>query len=135
MGKIATCDHFRMNDYLVIGATAGVAPFIVTEAGSTDAAYSTVAGGLAMALAATSEAENLMLSMGDVLRYDIDDLIRVEFLASITTASAVGITCAFGLGSAANADEDALTANALFKVEGSLAVVCETDVYVTNSDD
>lgn len=136
MGKIATCDHFRMADYLIMPATAGAAPFVVAETGTTGATHLAAANGnYNLNLDATDEAQKLTFSMGDVLRYDIDNLIRVEFIAGVTTASAVGIDIVFGLGSALNANPDTVAANAYFKTTGDLAVVCETDDGTNDNDD
>lgn len=135
MGKIAQCDHFRMADWLTLPSSVGAAPFIVEEAGTTTATAVALANDFNLALSATDEVQNLMLSMGDVLRYDIDNLLRVEFIVTVTTASAVGLTIAWGVGAAKNVDEDAITAAALFKCEGSLAVLCETDDGSNEQDD
>ncbi len=136
MGKIATCDHFRMADWLVLPSSAGAAPLIVEETGTTGATHLAAADGkYNLALDDTDEAQKLTLSMGDVLRYDIDNLIRVEFLAGITSASMTGITVVFGVGSAKNADPDAVAANAYFKCSGSLAVVAESDDGTNDNDD
>jgi len=92
-------------------------------------------GGLALTLAATSEVENICLYMGDVLPFDIDDLIRVEFIAKCTASLDSTIIAAFGLGSARADDTDAIAANAMFKLAGSNSVVCETDDGTTDKDD
>jgi len=135
MGKIATCDHFRMGDYLVLGA-AGAAPFVATEVGATGATHLAAVGGVYnLNLDATNEAQILCLSMGDVLRYDIDDLIRIEFIAGITSASLTGITAVIGLGSARNDTADTVAANAWFRFQGSFAALMETDDGTTDTDD
>lgn len=136
MGKIATCDHFRMGDWLALPSSAGAAPLIVEETGDTGASHTLAANGnYNLALDATDEAQKLTLSMGDILRYDIDNLLRVEFIAGITSASMTGITALFGLASAKNATPDSVAQNAWFMVSGSLAVVCETDDGTNDNDD
>jgi hypothetical protein len=92
-------------------------------------------GGLALTLAATSEVENICLYMGDVLPYDIDDLVRVEFIAKCTASLDASIIATFGLGSARADDTDSIATNAMFKLAGSNSVVCETDDGTTDKDD
>jgi len=136
MGKIATMDHFRMADWLVLPTTVGAAPLIVTEAGTTGATHAAAANGnYDLALDNTAEVQNLSLTMGDILRYDIDNLIRVEFLAGITSADMANVTAVLGVGSARNDDPDALAANAYFKLAASLAVVVESDDGTNDNDD
>jgi len=136
MGKIATCDHFRMADWLALPATVGAAPFIVEEEGATGASHTLADDGFYnLALDATGEAQTLTFSMGDILRYDIDNLIRAEFIAQVTSASLAGISVVFGLASAKNAAPDSVAANAYFKLAASFAVVCETDDGTNDNDD
>ena len=86
-------------------------------------------------LAATDEAENLCLYMGDSLAWDIDELLTAEFWiktgAAITTAQAL----AFGMASARNDDPDSIAEHAHFRLLASTAVVVETDDGTNNNDD
>jgi len=65
--------------------------------------------------------------MGDILPYDIDDLIRVEFLAKISASLDASVTAVMGVASARNDDPDAIVDAALFKLAGSNTLVIETD--------
>ncbi len=136
MGKQATCDHFRMADWLALPATADTAPFCVLEKGATAATHLAAAGGYYnLNLTATNEEQNLCLYMGDVLRYDIDQLIRVEWLAKLTSAAMTDVSLVMGMGSARNDTLDSVADHAWFKCIASLAVVCESDDGTNDNDD
>ena len=92
-------------------------------------------GGLRMLLAADAEAENLCLYMGDILPFDIDEIIAVEIIAKTVAALDSTTMLAFGLCSARNDAIDSLTAHASFRCIGSNAVVVETDDGTTDKDD
>lgn len=96
-------------------------------------------GEATITLASTSEVENVCLYQSDVLNYDIDKLMDIEFRikmgqAALDAASQV----AFGLCSARNDAIDSLAAHASFRVIGAdstTALVVETDDAVTDNDD
>lgn len=92
-------------------------------------------GGVALTLAATNEVENICLYHGDVLPFDIDDLISFEVIAKVSGTLDAGTTMVFGLGSARNDTPDTVTANAWFRLQGSNDVLVETDDNVTDNDD
>ena len=93
------------------------------------------AGGMALSLTATNEAQNACLYMGDVLNYDIDDLIQADFWVQLTAAFAAANTLSFGLASARNNDPEAIAAAALFKCVGNNNVVISTDDAVIDKCD
>jgi hypothetical protein len=99
----------------------------------------TVADEMVGTLAATDEVENLCLYFGDVLSFDIDDLLKAEFWLRCTASLPAVQSLAFGMGSARNDDPDAITAHAMFRVLGSAgltnAVTCESDDGVNDVDD
>lgn len=79
-------------------------------------------GAMELALDATSEVQNATLYFGDVLNLDIDDIIRVSFIAKLSSAAlAAAVTGAFGLASASNATIASITAAALFRFAGGTA--------------
>lgn len=95
-----------------------------------------VSGGpMELALTSASQAQIVTLYMGDILPFDIDDLIRVSFLAKASAALDASVSAVLGLASAQADDPDAVAANAWFKLAGSNAVVLESDDAVTNTDD
>lgn len=95
-----------------------------------------VSGGpIELALTATNEAQNACLYMGDILPFDIDDLIRVSFLAKLTAGIAADVMGAIGVASARNNTLDTVAEAAWFRFEGNNNLVCETDDGTINNDD
>lgn len=137
MSKVA-----RRKVYDFLGATTPPAsadggPWLKADTSSSGAPTMTTATGgtLDLTLASTSEVENLCLYWGDKLSLDIDELLRVEILASITASVDSSVTATFGVASARADDTDALAAAALFKLAGSNTVVVETDDGTNDNDD
>jgi len=96
-------------------------------------------GGLMVGtLAADEEAENLALYFGDVLGFDIDDLIRAEFWIKASASFAATDSLAFGMASARNDAIDSIAAHALFRLLGDAStnpITCETDDGTNDNDD
>lgn len=98
-----------------------------------------IGGEATLALASTSEAENVCLHHGDDLNFDIDKLQRVTFRvkmgqAALDAASQV----AFGVCSARNDAIDSIAEQACFRVVGAddtTAVVCESDDGSNDNND
>jgi hypothetical protein len=92
-------------------------------------------GGYRMAFSATNEVQNLCLYFGDVLSFDIDDLIRywaiVKTVATLDSATQL----AFGLASARNDAIDTIGEAALFRAIANNSLVVETDDGTNNNDD
>lgn len=94
-------------------------------------------GAAKLTIAATSEEENVTLYQNDVLPWDLAQLQFVEFVAKVSGIDSV-TTLVFGVANAQADDEDAITVNAWFRMQGSAsttAVVCETDDGTTDNDD
>lgn len=92
-------------------------------------------GEVALTLASTSEVENVCLSFGDVLPFDIDNLQCVEMRVKVSGCT-TGTTIAWGLASARNDTPSSISARALFRMTGATsttAVTVETDDNVTDS--
>lgn len=92
-------------------------------------------GAMALTLDNANEVQNLCLYQGDILPYDIDDLIRIEILAKVSGIPAAATSLAFGLASARNDAIDSIDYAALFRAIGNATVVLETDDGVNNVDD
>lgn len=92
-------------------------------------------GSMDLVLDATNEVQSACLYMGNILPFDIDDLIRVSFIAKISAALNAAVSAAFGVASAQNATLDTVAEAAWFHVNGSNALVVETDDGTTNNDD
>lgn len=92
-------------------------------------------GAIELALDATNEVQNLCLYMGDVLPFDIEDLIRVEFLAAISASLGASVMAAFGVADTRNDTLDTIAKSAWFRIEGNNNVLCESDDGTTDTDD
>lgn len=99
----------------------------------------TVAGEMVGTLANNNEVENLCLYFGDILSFDIDDLLKAEFWIRCSASLPATDSLAFGMISARADDPDAIAANAMFRVLGSAgltnAVTVETDDGTNDNDD
>lgn len=124
-------------------STAGQgSPWAIADTSSSGTpTYATVSpsatGEVALTLAATNEVENVCLSFGDKLCFDIDNIQRFEARVKVSGCTS-GTTIAFGLQSARNDDTDATANNAQFKMVGATsttAVVVETDDGTNDLDD
>jgi hypothetical protein len=92
-------------------------------------------GGVRLTLAATNEIEVLTLYLGDILPFLIADLQAIRMKVSASASFDASVIAAFGVCSAINADLDAIAAAAMFKADGSNALVAETDDGTNNVDD
>jgi len=99
----------------------------ITAAAGSPTVASVSGGSMDLAMDNTFEVQNLCLYMGDILPYDIDDLIRVEFLAKVSASLDATVTAILGVASARNDDPDLIADAALFKLAGSNTLVVETD--------
>lgn len=89
-----------------------------------------------LAFDSTSEIQNVCLSFGDKLCFDINKLRGYECRLKGNQATLDSATSfAFGVTGDRNDAIDSITYAALFRVIGSNAVVVETDDNVNNNDD
>lgn len=93
------------------------------------------ADGMALTLDNTNEAQAAVLYFADVLPFDIDELIAMEFVAKLDAAPAASVTIVAGLAGAYNATPDSVAQNAWFRCQGSSSLLCETDDGTTDKDD
>lgn len=131
-------DRYTFRGATAIPATASKDSGVWTKAitGAAPPTVGVVSGGAAaLALTADVQIQNACLYMGDVLPYDIDDLIRVEFIAKVSQTLDAATSLAFGLASARNDAIDSIAQAALFRAIGSNAVVFETDDGTNEQDD
>jgi len=131
--------RYDFRGHLAFPATAsGVGtPFTIadTSAAGAPTVGGLLGGGVRLLLAGSTEVENLCLYMGDVLPFDIDDIIRAWFIAKTTATLDSATSIAFGLASARNDAIDSLTNHASFRCIGDNVVVVETDDGTTDLDD
>lgn len=91
--------------------------------------------GMALTLDNTNEAQQAALYLADVLPFDIDELVSMQFVAKLDAAPAASVVVVAGLAGAYNATEDSIAQNAWFRLQGSSALLCETDDGTTDKDD
>lgn len=96
-------------------------------------------GELAVDFDTDVEVENVCVSQGDKLQYDIDKITEVGFRVKMNQAALDSATqFAFGLTGDRNDAIDTIAQAALFRIIGAddtTAVVCESDDGTTNLDD
>jgi hypothetical protein len=119
-------------------ASADGKPWIKTDVSSSGTpTLLTTAAGLVGTLAATDEVENLCVSFGDVLFFDIDQIVLAKFDVAVAGIdSATTFVC--GLGSARHDTPDSVAANAWFRLQGSAslsALLVESDDGTNDNDD
>lgn len=128
---------FRGHHLIPATASGAGTPFVKadTSAAGAPTVVGVDGGGVALTLAADVEVENLCLYMGDKLPFDIDDIIRAEFVVKGVAAQDSATQMAFGLCSARNDTIDSLAAHASFRTIGNNDVVVESDDGTTDKDD
>jgi len=128
---------FRGELALAAAGSGAGGPFVKadTSAEGAPTVGGLLGGGVRMLLEATNEAQNLCVFMGDVLSFDIDEIISVEFIVKTVASVNAASSLAFGLCSARNNTIDSLTNHASFRCSGSNAVFVETDDGTTDKDD
>lgn len=136
MAQQTRCYRYDFRGHLgfpVTGTGRG-SPFTFYSSGATTGSPIT-GGGYRLAFNAENDAQIASLYMGDVLSFDIDEIIKAWFIvksvASIDSAS----SAAWGLTSARNDTIDTIAEAAIFRLVGSSSVVVETDDGTNNNDD
>ena len=96
-------------------------------------------GGLAVAFDSTNEIQNVCVNFADVLMWDIDRLIDVNFRVKMNQAAVNAATSfAFGLSGDRNDTIDSIAQHLSFRVIGAdstTALVVESDDGTTDKDD
>jgi hypothetical protein len=131
------CYDFRGHNVIPAAASNAGVPFSKadTSAAGAPTMLGLNGGGLRLALDTTNEAQNLCLFMGDILPFDIDEIISAEFCVKTVASLNAATSIAFGLCSARNDAIDSLTAHASFRCIGNNNVLVETDDNVNDNDD
>jgi hypothetical protein len=119
-----------------LSATQSDSAWLITDTSSSGSPSYTKGGinGLAtIQLAATAEVENVCLSFGDDLSFDIDLCDHIEIgLAVGQAANDSTTTISWGLASARDDDPSAIVAHALFRCAGSNAILLDSDDGTTD---
>lgn len=138
MARETFVDDFHFNGKMVPALTASVVNGPWAKADTSAAGTPTLAssgGFMVGAFDAQSEVQNLCLYHGDVLNYDIDELISAEFWIKTVAALDSATQLAFGMISARNDAIDSIAEAAIFRLIGNNSVVVETDDGTNNNDD
>jgi hypothetical protein len=131
--------HYDFRGELALAAAGSGAggPFVKADTSSAGAPTvgGLLGGGIRMLLAADVEVENLCVFMGNVLPFDIDEIVSFEIIAKTVASLDSATSIAFGLCSARNDAIDSLAAHASFRCIGNNNVVVETDDGTNDNDD
>jgi hypothetical protein len=106
-----------------------------TSAAGAPTVQTGASGAMELTLEATAEAQNLNLYFGNLLVYDVDDLIRVRIRAALSASLNAAISAAFGIAGNRNDAIDSIAQAALFRAIGNNNIVCESDDGTTDVDD
>lgn len=132
-------DDFAGTSATLPAAADPATAWLITDTSSSGTpTYVRNAGEAVLTLAATSEIENVCLSHGNALSFDIDDIQRVEMRVKLGAALTTGSTLTFGVGSARADDPDSVAAHATFRMVGATstsALFVESDDAVRDIDD
>lgn len=131
------CYDFRGHLAFPVAGSGAGSPFVIADTSASGAPTfgGLTGGGYRMQFSNTAEAQNLCLYFGDVLAFDIDDIIRASFIVKCPATLDTATSLAFGLASARNDAIDTIANAALFRCIGDNSIVVETDDGVTNTDD
>lgn len=93
-------------------------------------------GEINLAFDSTNEAQIVTLYQGDILQFDIDDIIEATFRVKLgqSTVDAATTFC-IGLAGDQNDTADTVAQNCWLRLAGSTAWVAETDDGTTDNDD
>lgn len=139
MGRTARKWRWDFRGHNLILATASNAGTPWSKADTSAAGAPTLVGlnggGIRLLLDNTNEVQNLCLYQGDVLPFDIDDIIRASFVVACAAALNAAESLAFGLASARNDVIDSIAAAAIFRCIGNQSVLVESDDGTNDNDD
>ncbi len=139
MGNLVREDRFTFRGNTLITATGSASdlPWRKNVAGSTPATIGPSGGDVELALTSFDGAQSCVLHMDDVLSYDIDELIAIDFVWSLTLSGSTP-DVAFGVASTGLGETTVagLEDSALFRVNGdSLALKAMTEVGGTTTSE
>lgn len=129
----ATTDPWKITDT----SSAGTPTYTRLDHGETSGTFQP--GVAQLLFDNTSEVQNVCLSFGDKLAFDVNKVCkfqtRLRYVAGAGGAIDSATSIAFGLTGDRNDAIDSIAIAALFRVIGSTAVVVESDDAVNNNDD
>lgn len=106
-----------------------------TSSAGTPTLLGLASGGLRMLFDNTSEIQNLCLYFGDILSFDIDEIIRAWFIVKTGVTLDSATQFAWGLAGARNDAIDSIAQAALFRCIANNTIVVETDDGTNDNDD
>lgn len=106
----------RMGDFCSLFVAAAGAPSCAAVAG----------GPMQLLLANNNEIESACLYQGNILPFDINDLIRVEFLVRLSVALTANDQFVIGVGGTQNADPTLVAQAAMFRLTGNANILIDT---------
>lgn len=142
-----------VDDFFGVGtfvASAGLDPWLITDTSSAgtptytrldhgETAGTFAPGVAALAFDSQNEAQNVCLSFGDKLCFDIDKLrafeTRVRYVAGAGAAIDSATSIAWGVTGDRNDTIDTIAVAAIFRVIGNTTLLTESDDTVNNNDD
>lgn len=128
---------FRGNQAIPASGSGAGAPWVKTDtsSGGSPTVGGLAGGGLRMAFDNTSEIQILTVDFGNVLSFDIDDLIRAWFIVKTVAAADSATSLAFGLTGNRHDTIDSIAQAAIFRCIANNNVLVETDDGTTDIDD
>lgn len=129
--------QFRGHQLIAATASGLGTPFVKADTSSAGAptVLGLAGGGIRLQLEATNEVQNLCLYFGDILSFDIDDIVSASFVVKCAAALNAAESLAFGLAGARNDAIDSIAQAAIFRCIGNQTVVAESDDGTTDKDD
>lgn len=136
MSRQLVTDVYHFRGAGIIPATVvSNGPWKKTITGAAPPTCGLVNGSAVLALEATSQVQNVCLSFGDQLSYDVDDLARVRFWVHAPVALGDDAKARFGLASARADDPDAIAASLFFGLNAdSATLLVESDGSVAGNE-
>jgi len=86
-------------------------------------------------LAATSEAEDAVLYMGDNKNFDVGSGLIFECRLDMAVVPGTGVCAVFGMAGDHNLDKDSVTEHAWFRLQASAALLAESDDTTNDNND
>ena len=109
---------------------------VVDVGDATEAIVADSANGvISLHLAASSEAEDAVLYMGDNKTFDVGSGLIFETRIDMGVSPGTGVCAVFGMAGDHNLAKDSVTENAWFRLDASLVVKAESDDTTNDNDD
>lgn len=110
----------------LVAARAGDFCRITVETAGAPSVAAVAGGSMQLLLTNNDEIQSACLYQGNILPFDINDLIRVEFLVRQSVALAATGQFVIGVAGAQNADPTAIAQAAMFRMTGNANILIDT---------